>query len=238
MNAFETLFGVKREQVKKTCILLPIMPKGILKQFGVPELLRGKIYSSGNGARLTLIRTGVGPALAGDAVLYLGDTACKNIILFGSCGLVETGTGLHLGNLLCPSRAYAAESFTRLMEGDGPPWRMYYPDKKMYDQLLDSTDVDITSASCLSIGSLKLQDAMLQTFKKEAIQAVDMECASVFAAAARAGLQAAALFYATDVIGEKPFHAELSSEDKAILKSAIRDAVHILCGFIETKLNA
>ena len=105
-------------------------------------------------------------------------------------------------------------------------------------QLLDSTDVDITSASCLSIGSLKLQDAMLQTFKKEAIQAVDMECASVFAAAARAGLQAAALFYATDVIGEKPFHAELSSEDKAILKSAIRDAVHILCGFIETKLNA
>lgn len=239
MDAFEPLFGMNKAQVKKTCVLLPLLPKDILKQFGIPRLARGKIYSAGNGAHFTLIRTGAGPAFAGDAVLHLGGTACKNVILFGSCGLVETGAGLRIGSLLGPSRASAAESFTRLLEGDGPPWKTYYPDKELHGRLLDSTvAVDVTSVSCLSIGSLKLQDAMLQTLKTGAIQAVDMECASVFAAAERMGLRAAALFHATDIIGEKPFHSELSSEDKAILDSAVTDAVHILCGLIETKLNA
>lgn len=238
MDTFETLFGIKKELVKKTCVLLPLLSRDILKQFGVRELSRGKIYSSGNSAHFTLIRTGVGPAFAGDAVLHLGDTACGNIILCGSCGLVESSTGLRIGSLLSPSAAYAAESFTNLLESDSRSWKAYYPDRSVHDQLLNSYGpAGIENGTCLSIGSLKLQDSMRQILKGKAIRVVDMECASVFAAAAHTGLRAAAVFYVTDVIGEKPFHAELSREDAAILSSSVKNAVRILCEFIEKKLS-
>ncbi|MCX6339496.1 MAG: hypothetical protein NTX71_06210 [Candidatus Aureabacteria bacterium] len=238
MDTFETLFGIKKEQVKKTCVLLPLLSRDILKQFGVQQLSRGKIYSSGNSAHFTLVRTGVGPAFAGDAVLHLADTQCRNIILFGSCGLVESSTGLRIGSLLSPSAAYAAESFTNLLESDSRSWKAYYPDRSLHDQLLNSSGpAGIENGTCLSIGSLKLQDSMLQIIKEKAIRMVDMECASVLAAAAHTGLRAAAVFYVTDVIGEKPFHAELSREDTTIITSSIRNAVRVLCEFIETKLT-
>ena len=238
MDTFETLFGMKKTDVKKTCVLLPLLSKDVLKRIGVHRLSRGTIYSSGDSAHFTLVRTGVGPALAGDAVLYLADTRCRTIILCGSCGLVDSSRGLQIGGLLSPTRCHAAESFTRLLEGDARGWKAYYPDKNLREQLLNAEGAgDIKSATCLSIGSLRLQDAMRDTIRKKAIQVVDMECASVFAAAAHTGLRAAALLYVTDIIREKPFHAELSRGDKAILTSSMENAVRILCEFIEKKLS-
>jgi purine-nucleoside phosphorylase len=238
MDTFETLFGVKTTDVKNTCVLLPLLSKNIVKQFGVPRLSRGTIYSAGNSAHFTLIRTGVGSALAGDVVLYLTDTQCRTVILFGSCGLVDSSSGVQIGDLLSPGKCYAAESFTRLLEGNSRGWGVYYPDRNLNKQLLNAEGAgDIRSATCLSIGSLRLQDAMRDTIKRKAIAAVDMECASVFAAAAHTGLRAVALLYVTDIIGEKSYHAELNREDGAVLTSSIRNAVRILCEFIEKKLS-
>jgi purine-nucleoside phosphorylase len=237
MDTFETLFGVKKTDVQSTSVLLPLLSKDILKQFGVPRLSRGALYSAGNSDRFTLIRTGVGPALAGDAVLYLAETQCETVILFGSCGLVDPGTGLRIGSLLSPGKCYAAESFTRLLERDSRKWGAYYPDRKLHEQLLSAGGAgDIVTATCLSIGSLKLQDAVRDMIKEKAIGAVDMECASIFAAA-RTGLRAAALLYVSDIIGEKPFHAALSREESSVLTLSVRKAVRILCEFIEKKLG-
>ena len=90
MNKFETLFGVKESTIKSTCIITPFLRKGLLKDFGIKNFSKGKLYSTGNSELLTLICTGMGAALTGDAVLYLNNTSCKNIILFGSCGLTES----------------------------------------------------------------------------------------------------------------------------------------------------
>jgi len=238
MDTFKNLFGIKKEQVRKTCVLLPLLSRDIMKQFGVQELSRGKIYSSGNSAHFTLIRTGVGPALAGDAVLYLGDTACRNIILFGSCGLVAAVKDIGVGSLLSPAICYAADSFTMLLQGDSRPWDLYCPDEDLHGQFLKFGGTDnVKNATCLSIGSLKMEDELLPLFELKEIRALDMECASVFAAAAHTRLRAVALLYVTDIIGEKPFHAELSRADETVLTSSIRNAIHILCEFIKTKLT-
>ena len=57
------------------------------------------LYSAGSNNHFSLIHTGIGPALLGDAVLYLKEAPCKNLILFGSCGAVEEGGNFKIGDL-------------------------------------------------------------------------------------------------------------------------------------------
>ncbi len=233
---FETLFGIRKTDVKRTCVLLPLLSKKIVQQLGVRHLSRGRIYSAGNSAHFTLIRTGVGPTLAGDAVLYLADTSCRDIILFGSCGLVAGAEDIRRGSLLSPSICYAADSFTMLLQGDSRPWDPYRADDNLHGQFLKFCGAEIVNnAVCLSIGSLNMEDELLPLFESKEIQALDMECASVFAAAAHTRRRAVALLCVTDIVGEKAFHAELSREDAAILGSSVTKAVRILCEFTEMK---
>ena len=102
MTKFETLFGIKESEIKNTCVLVPILPKSVLSLFEIKGLSRGKIYSSGNAENFTLINTGISALFAGDAALYLANTGCKNIILFGSCGLVRSSGNMTIGSLVAP----------------------------------------------------------------------------------------------------------------------------------------
>ena len=88
MSNFETLFGLKENQLKSTCILTPFLTKGMLESFNVNEIIKGSPYSCANSDTFTLIKTNVGAPFVGDAVLNLKDTYCSNIILFVLVGLV------------------------------------------------------------------------------------------------------------------------------------------------------
>ena len=96
MEKFKTLFGMEESRVKNTCIVLPLLRKGILKDLGVKEFSKGRLYSSGNSKLFTVIHTGIGPSLSGDAILHLEKTQCRNIILFGSCGLVKEEKDIYM----------------------------------------------------------------------------------------------------------------------------------------------
>jgi purine-nucleoside phosphorylase len=235
---FQSLFGIGKAQVQKTCVLLPLAAADILAGLGTPCLAKGKLYSTGNGRGFTAVRTGVGPALAGDAVLWLGETSCETIILFGSCGLTGLGDGLGIGSLLCPTACYAAESFTVLLEKKSDAWDAYRPDSRLLGTFMESAGpAGVTPAICLSIGSLKLQDELLPLIRSKGVQAVDMECASVYAAARHTARRAVALFYASDIIGEKPFHSALSRQDTSTIHSSMTKAGRLLCDVIEQRLS-
>lgn len=231
MTKFETLFGIKESEIKNTCVLMPILPKSVLNLFGIKGLSRGKIYSSGNAKNFTLINTGVGASFAGDAVLYLANAGCRNIILFGSCGLVKSSSNMAIGSLVTPIECYAMEGFTNLLLKNND-FKTFYPDKTMIESFLNSNK-DVQKVSCATLGSLKLEEENLDLFAEKNIQVVDMECSSLFAAGTHKQLKTIALFYISDIINEKPFYTEFSPDDKLRLLSSIASGVKSICRFVK-----
>jgi len=237
MGTFEILFGIKTREVSRICVLLPLAPDDILAGLHAPALSRGKLYSAGSSRGFTVIRTGVGAALAGDAVLWLGETACEEMVLLGSCGLTGRTKNLKVGSLISPSVCYSAESFCRLLDKDSQPWSRHEADRRFREVLVGEEGSAVHDAACLTIGSLKLQEEMLPLLRAGGIDAVEMECASVYAAAHHTGRRAAALLYATDIIGEKPFHAPLSRGDRSAIAIAVKEATALICRITERSLH-
>ena len=233
MTTFKTLFGIKESQVKKTCVLMPLIRKDILSWLGLKDLSQGKLYRSANAENFTLIHTGMGPALSGDAALYIDKTPCEDIILFGSCGLVKETSDLDIGSLVTPEECYSMESFTDMLSESKIKHKIFYSDRTLLEKFPKSKRV-----TCATLGSLKLEEGYIDIFKEKNIQVVDMECSAVFSAAKYVKRNAVAFFYITDIVNKKPFYGRLSAEDKLKLEKSIRSACHSLCEFTKKNLNA
>lgn len=234
MTKFETLFGIKESEIKNTCVLAPILQKSALGLFGVKDLARGKVYSSGNAKNFTVINTGIGASFTGDAVLYLADTACKNIILFGSCGLIKSSDGLDIGSLVTPMECYAMESFTNLLLKNHD-FKKVYPDKGLTESFLNNNK-DVRKVNCATLGSLKLEEDNMDLFAEKNIQVVEMECSGLFSAAENKNIKAMALLYVSDILNEKPFYCQFSPDDKLKLLSSIKSGIRSICSFTERLL--
>jgi len=112
MYTFKSLFGISAKEIKNTCVLTPFCTKFTLKAFGISQFHKTGLYASVNAKTFTLIKTGIGAPFVGDAVLYLEKTTCKNIILFGSCGLIpERQNNMKIGDLVIPQSALDLENF-------------------------------------------------------------------------------------------------------------------------------
>ena len=239
MMRFQTLFGIKESQVKNTCILMPLLGKDTLKGLGVEGFSRGRLYGSGNSPFFTVIHTGIGAVLLGDAVLYLEETPCQNIILFGSCGLVKQEKDLNIGSLVVPDKAYSLESFSGMLLKDAKDWKVFHGDSVLLESFLNENKThNIKKVACLTLSSLKLEEDYLDLFREKQIQALDMECSALFSASRHIGRKGMALFYVTDIIDKKPFYRALTREDKSVLSSSIKSATNILCEFIKKNLNS
>ncbi len=231
MTKFETLFGIKKSDIKDTCVLMPLLLKGALEGLGVKKLSRGKIYSSGNARNLTLIVTGMGASFTGDAVLYLSGTNCKNVILFGSCGLIKSEKGIGIGSIVAPVKCISMESFTDiLLKNHG--LKAFYPDRDMLGSFLNKNK-GVKEVNCATLGSLKLEEDNLGLFTDKDIHVVDMESSGLFSAASLKGIKAMALFYISDIINEKPFYRPLVDEDHVKLSSSIKEGIYSICSFIK-----
>lgn len=236
MSKFKALFGIENRHVRGTCILMPFIRKDILIRLGGLKLISGKLYSSAQSKCFTLINTGPHQAFVGDAVLYLRDTPCKSVILFGSCGLVKEKDGLSLGSLVSPFKCYSNESFSQMLKNEKMTGRVYFPDKQLLDSLLNAgKEHKIKKVVCSTVSSLKLEEERLDSFKASGIEVLDMECSAFFAAAKYVNKKAAAIFYVSDVVRDKPFYSNFNLAHKAILASSVDSALRILCEFLRRK---
>ncbi|MBI4708098.1 MAG: hypothetical protein HY761_09275 [Candidatus Omnitrophica bacterium] len=238
MTKFKALFGVDASEIKKNCILLPLLPKGILAEFKINSLTKGKLFCSGNHNDYTVIQTGMGAAFTADAVLYLKETVCENIILFGSCGLVNKNNGLDIGSLVAPSKCWENESFSELLKDKFKKSNIFYPDADLFKVLLTyRREIGVKEVSCATLGSLRLEEEMHDSLIKEQVDVVEMECSAFFAAAKHCALKAAALFYVSDIINEKPFYFDMEPELKAKIFSAVKSAVNLICESFKNNLR-
>jgi len=223
MTKFEKLFGMATKDVKENCVLAPMINKEIIAGLGIKKITRGRLYGSADMKAATFIHTGMSAALVGDAVLYLKETACKNLYLFGSCG--STGA-LDVGMIVAPSVSYADESFSAALykKNEIPA---FYPDKVLFEKLIQGNG--LRKVVCQTIASLKLEEDRAELFRSRGVDVVDMECSAFFSAAAYSGLRALALFYVSDVISKKLFYEPLLLKERKVVEGSIKTGAGILC---------
>jgi purine-nucleoside phosphorylase len=238
MTAFEALFGIVPQSIQKTCIVVPLFTKGFLSVCGIKKLHAGKMYRVGGNRHFSVIQTQVGAGFVGDAVLYLRQTHCKQVLLFGSCGLVDSSARLKLGSLVTPVSCYAQESFSQMLLEKKAAAGKFSPDHDFLQDFLAygrSKKIDLTPVVCSTVASLKLEEELQDEFTRERIEVVDMECSAFFAASNSIGLKSLALFYITDSIKEKPFYRPHSLHDSAEITAGLHTATHFLCDFLQKK---
>lgn len=212
---------------------MPLATQMHLGLFGARLFTKGLIYGCSNTKDLTLVRTGAGAAFAGDAVLYLKETPCENIILFGSCGSVGD---LAIGDLIVPSLCYAKESFSELLLTESKEWPATYPDKGMLESFCRK-ETALRQGVCLTVGSLKLEEEGVESFRDRGVDVVDMECSAFFSASRFIKRKALSIFYVSDIIRSKPFYATLSAQDKIRLALSIKKAVEAVRRFVAMDLK-
>ncbi|MEW6087931.1 MAG: hypothetical protein AB1498_06455 [bacterium] len=227
MDKFEILFGIKKSCIKENCVLMPFVAKYILKNLNITDFKKGKIYSSADAPGFTIIQTGIGPGFTGDAVLFLKDTACKNIILFGSCGLLEEKDRLSVGSLVSPSKCYSHESFSSMLLNPCAEDKIFYPDKTLFEKIIKQ-NIEIKNVACATVSSLKLEEENINLFRNKNIDVFDMECSALFSAGNHAGIKTAALFYISDIINDKPFYMNMDNDLKLKISGSINKAIAIL----------
>jgi len=232
MTGFRALFGIEKSQIKKNCILLPLVPKGALDLFGAKGFVKGHLYACANTEESTLIYTGMHLGLLGDAVLYLKASACRNILLFGSCGLLNKKSGLSVGSLVTPTKSYACESFSDMLEGK-ISLRYFCPEKQILNKLIAAIDeVPVTKVTCVTISSLKMEAQRAPLLVKKGMDVADMESSAFFSAAGYAGLKAAALFYIADIINKGQFYPKDDAALKSNLSHAINNSISLMRKFM------
>lgn len=222
---FRALFGIEPEELGPNCVLLPFARRCLLDALGVGGLSRGKLYRASAGRELSVVVTGIGPALAGDAVLRLAAAGCRRAVLLGACGLVGPG---RIGEIVVPSRNLAREAFSDWLLEDPSPWVMGTPASALSAALAEDLGARCTLNA--SVGSLLLSERRLGLLQAEGVESIEMECGAVLAAAAAAGIEAAAVLVVTDLVGRRPFYRRLPDSVFSALAEGARGICRVLGG--------
>ena len=179
----------------------------------------------------TFIYTGLGSAFLGDAVLYLKDSPCQNLILFGACGLTAQTKELKIGSIVSPGECYAWESFSDNLFKESHNLKLSYPDKDLLNKLTVPHSWGIKRVRGATLGSVNLELENLNVLKEKGIEAVDMECSAFFNAAQFIKRKAVSMLYATDIIDEKSVYAPFSPDERRLVHAARKKTADILKHF-------
>lgn len=216
MIAFEQLFGVPKEQIQKTCVLTPFLSKGLLHSFEIETLLKGAPFSCGQSKSFSLIHTQVGAPFVGDAVLYLADSPCENLIFLGACGAVKRTDLISFGSVVIPAKAVNCESFSDLITQQVDLLKTSFADEHLIKKLLEM-DTSLVKVACASFGSFKLEELYIDFLLKNNIHIVEMEVCAFFHASRNIQRKGVALLYVTDLIGENHIFAPMTPAQQSVI---------------------
>ncbi|MBF0620126.1 MAG: hypothetical protein HQL19_08160 [Candidatus Omnitrophica bacterium] len=224
MDQFKYLFGIESASVKKTVILLPFIPGNALELLGVPKLAKGLIFAAASTETFTVIKAGMGAGFVGDAVLYLKNTSCENIIFFGACGLLHPKDGLDIGSLVTPVKTWAMESFSNILADRIEEPLCATPHEGLLAAFTQKTGLNLPGVHCVSFASIHEEARFTNTFQKLGAEIIEMECAAFFLAAQKTHKKAMALLFISDVLTHKPLSRAHAPEDKQRLAEGLATA--------------
>jgi purine-nucleoside phosphorylase len=229
---FQRLFGQNPAQIQKTCLLVPFLTKDLLHSLSIDQIQKGKIYSSATVDHLTLIHTRMGASFVGDATLYLKETPCENLILFGSCGATRKSDGLSLGDLVIPQISYSMDNFSDILNKNYQIPKGYKPNSSLLKKFIKFIQPqEIPAVTCASFGSLKMERSYRKFFDKIVIDVLDMEAAAFFHAAHHIRRKAISFFYVSDILDDKDYLSEMTSNDHVKITKGIHQALDYILRF-------
>jgi hypothetical protein len=228
MDAFKKLFGVEKSHIKPDCILTPLDEVDLFAGTNAGQRARGDYFRVADARRATLIGTRYS-LLAGDCVLSLADSPCRNIFLFNCCG----GLGVDIGARYSVGKAFDFESFSGMLAGRDAA-DCYHPDAGLADVF--SSFSGLPAGTCATVGSLALEESYLPRLRALGVDCLDMECSAVFSAAKKAGKRALTLFYVSNSLPDKPWHEHLDRRDIQRLGRSRKDLAALLMRFIDKLL--
>ncbi|MCL2390010.1 MAG: hypothetical protein FWD54_02710 [Endomicrobia bacterium] len=221
---FKEYFGISPKDVQETCIICQSYDAALFSR----ETKNGFFVKTANAKNATVIAL-KNNFLAGDTVLYLRETKCKKILLFGSCG----GCGdVESGDLVIIDKAYNLESFSSMLSFDkdikyktfSQELFLSFYGKYPYEDLIK------TNSACVS--SLVLENSYADWFKEKEVCAIDMESSIVLSAANETGIKSVCLMYVADHIEKNPPGNNLEEHTKSKISSARKKLAKMILDFI------
>ena len=206
-------FGCEPEAIQRKVIVTPNWGSEVFADIvdDVTEITIG-IHSvwqlTLSGSNLSLIRCGIGAPMAGNVVLALGCTACKNLVFTGSmAGLHDS---IHMGDLFVVERSICGDGFSRYLASDIVPKDCFLqpavPDKNLTGHIKNqAANICHSQSTALHQGSVISVDCVLPEFftlnyflEELGCSGLEMETAAVFQAARLVEIEAAALLIVSD----------------------------------------
>ncbi len=225
---FTKLFGTDRKNIKENCIILPSNDRSLFSPPGA-SVTRGMLFD----VCLTRAAALISPKsrwLAGDCVLLLEDTVCRNIFLFGSCA----GLQADIAEKGVISSSVNLESFTNLMNFSQSFYSKVLPDEETTRRLKEYAS--LKSLRCATVSSLVLESIMAGELRTAGVECLDMESSMVFTAAKKTGKKAAALMYVSDLPGEINFYDSFPRGVSSRIKNSRRELARTLREFLKSEL--
>jgi hypothetical protein len=199
---FKKLFGIDANALQKSVIITPLNEYQLFAP-GTASRAHGDYFRVAQAEGFTVIGTHYS-LLVGDCVLALAATRCREVFLFGCCG----GIGVDIGDKMIAGSALDFGSFPAMLAVSSRQEK-FSPDGELTKTLLQNCP-GAKAGCCASVSSLALETERLALFDSLGVNCLDMEAASVFAAAASAGIRSAAAFYVSNRVPDKPWHEFLS----------------------------
>ena len=229
MDVFKKLFGIEKSRIKPQCILTPLDEVGLFAGVRPGGRARGEYFRVAECRHATLIGTRYS-LLAGDCVLGLADTPCRDIYLFNCGGGIDAG----IGTAYSVTKAFDFESFSGMLAGQREA-ACYHADAGLAEEFASFSG--LPGGTCATVGSLALEATQLPRFRALGVNCLDMECSAVFAASRKVGKRALALLYVSNSVPDKPWHEQLDRRDVQRLGRARKDLAATLLRFIAQELR-
>lgn len=245
---FKFCFGCEPGILPKTAIVTPFIKSDIFKRFcGIHEIFEGRLFSvmiaSGKGGAFAVIRCGLGSALAGDAVLLLGDSPIRELVFAGSCGGLDPEENA-LGDIIVCRNAFNGEGFSRYHDKGPAVDEMLrggalIPSDKAYTEKLIgflSAYASVTpvfgQGDIFTIGSILAENGgNLSKIKKMSFRGVDLELSAVYQAAKTSGIRAAGMVYISDIPSERPMWGGFSKSESSAVRRGMEEVVRLSVDF-------
>jgi len=188
------------------------------------------------GSNLSLIRCGIGAPMAGNVVLALGCTACKNLIFAGS--MAGLHANIHIGDLFVVERSICGDGFSRYLTSDMVPTDCFLqlaaPAKGLTEHIRNqAANICHSQPTALHQGSVISLDCVLPEFfrlnyflEELGCSGLEMETAAIFRAAHLVGIEAAALLIVSDTpLQNKSLYSGRTLEEREHVRTNRREVL-------------
>lgn len=222
---FKDYFSISPSAIKETCIICQTYDLSLFSDKSQNAFFL-KTASLKNATIIALKNN----FLAGDTVLYLKNSNCKKIILFGSCG----GCGdIESGDLVMIDKAYNYESFSKMLSIDKDPENYSFSSDLMHNFYSKNIYSDLIKTNSACISSLLLEKEYIDQFKKLNIHAVDMESSIIASASKKINVDTLCLFYIADHIEHNPLGKPMEDSVKKRISSARKKLSEMILRFCD-----